>query len=337
MSDAQVERLDALATRLNVESCILSRLGSCQRTLGAGAARWLADLRRRVTAVAVNNLRRDGELAEALSRLASEGIDLLFLKGSALRAGQQGMAGRFQCDVDVLLRRGDLERAEALLLELGFRLDESFQCRSDLLEKHFHFAYERRGAVVELHWDVDTASPAGFVERLWERSRAAGVDGAGPESGQRIPSPEHQLLFDCVHLSRHAFVAGLRWLADLRGQLPLAGEVRERFEEEARAWPRRAVFAPLWLLDRCGAPGLESLAERLAATPMEEPFLHGVLSCLLLDEPWHGLPAWRAAKAFEGWLASDRPFPVLLGEASTRGFLHKLHAWAGDGVPEEAF
>jgi len=337
LSDEQVERLDALATRLNVESYILGRLGSCQQTLGAGAARWLADLRRRVAAVAVNNLRRDGELAEALARLSGDGINLLFLKGSALRAGRQGMAGRFQCDVDVLLRRGDLERAEALLLELGFHLDESFQCRKDLLEKHFHFAYERRGAVIELHWDVDTVSPAGFVERLWERSRAAGLDDAGPESGRRIPSPEHQLLFDCVHLSRHAFVAGLRWLADLRSQLPLAGEVRERFEEEARAWPQRAVFTPLWLLDRCGAPGLESLAERLAATPMEEPFLHGVLSCLLLDEPWHGLPAWRAAKAFEGWLASDRPFPVLLGEASTRGFLRKLHAWAGDGVPEEAF
>jgi len=320
LPDAAVEALDGLAGRLNVESCVLSRLGPHQRRLGPAAARWLDELRRRVMEVAVNNLRRDGELAEALARLADGGVDLLFLKGSALRAGRQGMAGRFQCDVDVLLRRPDLERAEALLLDLGFHLDESFQCREDLLRNHFHFAYERRGAVVELHWDVDPDSPEGFVDRLWDHSRL--VDAGDGEV--RVPSAVHQLLFDCLHLSRHAFVAGLRWLADLNAQLPLPGGEMARFEEEARAWPRRAVYAPLWLLNVYGVPGMEPLADRLGATSLEETLLRGVLERLLVDEPWHGLPAWRAAKALEGWLASDRAFPALLGEASTRGAFRLL-------------
>lgn len=312
---------------------MLSRLGLHQLSLDAGAARWLAGLRRRVMAVAVNNLRRDSELAEALARLAGGGVELLFLKGSALRAGQPGMAGRFQCDVDVLLQRRDLPAAEALLLDLGFRLDESFQCRDDLLRHHFHFAYERRGAVIELHWDVDPASPAGFVERLWEGSRRV-----ASEAGEvRVPSAEHQLLFDCLHLSRHAFVAGLRWLADLNSQLPLTAETAARFEAEAGTWPRRAVYAPLWLLHAYGVPGLAGLAERLGATPLEESLLQSVLGSLLVDEPWHGLPAWRAAKALEAWLVSDRPFPSLLGEASTRGVFRKLHAWAGNRAPEGAF
>jgi hypothetical protein len=333
LPDAEVGALGELAARLNVESCVLGRLGPHQRNLGAGAARWLDGLRRRVMEVAVNNLRRDGELAEALARLAEGGVDLLFLKGSALRAGRQGLAGRFQCDVDVLLRRSDLEQAEALLLGLGFRLDESFQCREDLLRNHFHFGYERRGAVIELHWDVDPNSPAGFVDRLWNHSRQVETG----EGEVRVPSPEHQLLFDCLHLSRHAFVAGLRWLADLNAQLPLSPDLAARFEEEARAWPRRAVYAPLWLLDVYGVPGLEPMAERLGATSLEETLLRSVVECLVVDEPWHGLPAWRAAKALEAWMGSDRAFPALLGEVSTRGVFRKLHAWAGNRAPEGAF
>jgi hypothetical protein len=306
-----LEGLAGLATRLNVDSYILEVLGPRQQRLGPGASRWLADLRQRVFAVAVDNLRRDEELREALARLDGEGIPFILLKGSSLRVERPGLAGRFQCDVDVLLRRGDLERAEAILRELGFVLDESYLDRGHLLTDHFHLGYQRRGAAVELHWDVDAISPAGFADRLWERSHAVEFDGRT----FRVLAPEHQLLVGCVHLSRHAFVGGLRWLADLKLLLPAPEDVRNRFLEEARGWPPRAVYCPLWLLAAHGVPGSDAFPDGLEAGHTERRLLQPLLGALLMAEPWLGLPAWRGEKALRAWLFSDRFLLALLPEA----------------------
>src|SRR4051812_11061040 len=100
--------LAGLAARLQVESYLLEALTPCQQRLGPEAAAWLAEMRRNVFAVAVDNLRRDEELREGLARLSAGGVPFILLKGSGLRAERPGLAGRFQCDVDVLLRRGGL-------------------------------------------------------------------------------------------------------------------------------------------------------------------------------------------------------------------------------------
>jgi hypothetical protein len=321
----EVEALAELAARLNVESSVLAHLGPSQTRLGPEASHWLAELRRRVSAVAVDNIRRDGELAEALGRLAEAGIEFILLKGSALRAARPDLVGRFQCDMDLLLRRDDLGPAEALLTGLGFRLDESYLDREALLIKHFHLGFERRGAVVELHWDLDAASPPGFAERLWERSVAASLDGRPC----RVLAPEHELLFGCLHLSRHAFRAGLRWLADLRLHLPVTPDpsgVAARFAEEARAWPRRAVLCPLWLLAEHGVPGAEALAGDGGAGRVERLLLRRLLAPLLVDEPWMGLPAWRVESALRAWLFSERSLPALLAESSGEGMSGRLRA-----------
>lgn len=226
------------------------------------------------------------------------------------------MAGRFQCDVDVLVHREDLERAEALLLQMGFSLVESFLEREELLAQHFHFGFERRGAVVEVHWDLDSSSPGGFLDRFWAASRAVERDGRT----FRVPSPEHQLLFGCLHLSRHEFFAGLRWLADLALLLPLPPEAHARFHEEAAAWPRRAVYGPLWLLSLFGVPGAEELAAGFELERVERAVLPRVLVALLLAEPWLGLPGWRAGKALREWLFSEQPLLPLLARGATRTY-----------------
>lgn len=314
-----------LASRLNVESYILDGLGPRQQRLGPEPARWLASLRQKVFAVAVDNLRRDRELQEALARLDGEGIPLILLKGSALRVERPGMAGRFQCDVDVLLRREDLERAEAILSDLGFELDESFLERDRLLTDHFHLGFHRRGAAVELHWDVDAESPSGFIDRLWERSREVCFDGRT----FRVLAPEHQLLFGCLHLSRHAFHRGVRWLADLKLLLPAPADVRERFAEEARVWPNRAVYCPLWLLAAYGVDGAADFPSGLEAGIAERRLLQHLLPAVLVDEAWMGLPAWRGAKALHAWLFSDRSLVALLSEMWGDGVLRRFQPGEG--------
>lgn len=319
-----------MAAHLGVESYVLDVLGPGQRHLGPEAARWLADLRGRVTAAAIDNMRRDAGLSGALDRLAAEGIETILLKGSALRLARLGMAGRYQCDVDVLVRRRDLERAAALLAGSGFRLDESYLDRQSLLDRHFHLGYERQGAVVELHWDVDAPSPPGFVERLWEASREVVLDGRRV----RALSPEHQLLFGCLHLSRHAFHGGLRWLADLRLQLELGGVAREAFAEEARVWPRRAVYCPLWLLAEHGAAMARELGGDGGADPLERLLLRRLTQPLLVAEPWLGIPSWRLENAVRSWLFSESSLPGLLAAVSGEGVSGKLRSWAARAAEE---
>ncbi|HET9208749.1 MAG TPA: nucleotidyltransferase family protein [Thermoanaerobaculia bacterium] len=308
-------RLAGHAARLQVESYLLEALAPHHRRLCPEAASWLGEMRRNVFAVAVDNLRRDEELREGLARLDTAGVPFILLKGSGLRAERPGLAGRFQCDVDVLLRREDLERAEEILAGLGFAVDESYLDRASMLREHFHLGYQRQGATVELHWDIDVESPAGFTERLWERSRRIELDGVS----FRVLAPEHQLLVACLHLSRHAFCGGLRWLADLKLLLPAPPEVRERLVEEARGWPPRAVWCPLWLLALQGVPGSEAFLDTLDAGPAERRLLQSLLPALLLEEPWLGLPAWRGAKALHAWLFSDRSLFSLLPEAWGEG------------------
>jgi hypothetical protein len=320
LGGVDLEALASLAGRLQVESHLLEALTARRQRLGPAAAGCLGELRRNVFAVAVDNLRRDEELREGLARLEAAGVPFILLKGSGLRAERPGLAGRFQCDVDVLLRREDLERAEEVLTGLGFALDESYLDRDGMLRDHFHLGYQRRGATVELHWDVDVMSPPGFTERLWERSRRIELDG----QGFRVLAPEHQLLVACLHLSRHAFCAGLRWLADLRLLLPAPPEVRARFMEEARGWPPRAVWCPLWLLALEGVPGAEAFPDALDAGPAERRLLASLLTALLLEEPWLALPAWRGAKALHAWLFSDRSLLALLPEAWGEGVLEHL-------------
>ncbi|HEX6900084.1 MAG TPA: nucleotidyltransferase family protein [Thermoanaerobaculia bacterium] len=322
LDGADTAALAGLAGRLNVESCVLEALSRRRHRLEPAASRWQADLRQRVFAVAVDNLRRDEELREALARMGGEGIPLILLKGSALRAARPGLAGRYQCDVDVLLRRPDLERAEAVLTGMGFVLDESYLDREGLLDGHFHLGYQRRGATVELHWDIDVTSPPGFTGRLWERSREV----AG---GLRVLAPEHQLLVACLHLSRHAFCQGLRWLADLKLLLPLAGEERERFAAEARSWPGRAVYAPLWFLACRGVAGSEDFPDCLEAGPAERRLLYPLLVALLVGEPWLGLPAWRGEKALHAWLFSERSLLGLLSGVWGEGLLRRWQAPEG--------
>lgn len=314
LAGADTDLLSDLAARLSVESYLLNVLGPSRQRLGPRQAAWLSGLRQQVSSSAVQNLLRDEELSHALSQLSREGIDLVLLKGAALRHARQDMAGRYQCDVDVLVRRPDLGQVEAVLSGMGFRLDESFKDREALLREHFHFGFERRGAVLEVHWDLDAHSPAGFLDRFWAGSRPVERDGRS----FRVPSPEHQLLFGCLHLSRHEFFAGLRWLADLALYLPLSPEERGRFEAEAAAWPRRAVYGPLWALALFGVPGAQELVAGFELDRVERTVLPRVLPALLLAEPWLGLPGWRAGKALHEWLFSEQPLLPLLIEGATR-------------------
>ncbi|MHC5035122.1 MAG: nucleotidyltransferase domain-containing protein [Planctomycetota bacterium] len=183
-----------------------------------------SQLRETYVSSAAANLRLYDELSRALVGLRDDGVAVIVLKGAFLAEAVYGdIALRYMSDVDLLVRKEDLARAEASLLRVGFR---SFQRWG----RHVKGTFRGRGAtVMEVHADV-ARSRAPFqisVSDLWNRTRPARI--AGVEV--LALCPEDQILHLCVHASHaHRFEMGLRPLCDISETV--------RCYEGAMYWPQ---------------------------------------------------------------------------------------------------
>ncbi|MFA5913811.1 MAG: nucleotidyltransferase family protein [Sterolibacterium sp.] len=154
------------------------------------------------------------ELGKMLGCLRQANIPVIALKGAHLAELVYGnTALRPMGDVDVLVHKDDLTRAEATLLGMGYAPTE---CHRQVAEDNCHFVYglPSRELFVEVHWDF---LPANYSSRIdiegqWERSRQAVI--AGVEVS--VLCPEDMLLYFCLHASvRHLFEMGLKPLCDI--------------------------------------------------------------------------------------------------------------------------
>ena len=178
-----------------------------------------------------------GATLEALLQgFAEHRIEVLPLKGPALALALYGDAALRQSnDVDLLVRRDDFLRAEALLLRWGFTAlgapsehDRRF-LRSELL--------------VELHFEL--ASPRFFpfdINGIW--SRSCRIDFCGKPA--RAMSDIDLVLYLCAHGLKHGF-SRLIWILDLARALQRL-EPRE-YQELMRQAQRRGLWP--WLLIGC--------------------------------------------------------------------------------------
>jgi hypothetical protein len=185
---------------------------------------------------AARNAELLGVLREVIAALAARGIAVIPLKGAALvEAVYRNLALRAMRDLDVLVRREDLDAAATVVENLGFTPDEWYRPRQWYLEQMHHLVpYQRAGVTLEIHHHLlpPWISPQPDPTDLWTRSREAVVAGAPA----RILAPDDQLL----HLALHAVIAdgfvgslaGLRDLVELQARC--GGEID---------WPRLAVTA----------------------------------------------------------------------------------------------
>jgi hypothetical protein len=161
------------------------------------------------------------ELVRVLTLLQGAGIHVIPLKGVALAESLYGdLTLRFCVDIDVLVPRQMVAQSLRLLLASGYRAEfegATERFFADLfLKKDIEYALEReeRGNSyrVELHWDILWGAPfdGDATENLWAEAR--------PKPFGGVPayalSPEWQLLFLSVHVSRHQW-RGLKWLVDI--------------------------------------------------------------------------------------------------------------------------
>lgn len=250
-------------------------------------AQRLQDLRRLFQQNAARNLYQTGELCRLLRLFAANGIEAIPYKGPALAVCAYGdVALRQFVDLDVLVRRRDVQRASALLAADGyephFRLDADAERAFMRLSYVQLFTRDAGQRAVELHWAI---APRFFsfplrTDALWERAETVSLG----RMRALAPAPDDLLLLLAVHGAKDLWER-LEWVAGL------AEIIRRRGADID--WPRLTRRA-----EGLGAARMLRLALALART--------------LLDAP---LPA-----DVQGWLAADAAVEALRLEVCARLF-----------------
>ncbi len=153
------------------------------------------------------------QLDEQLHKLCELGVEAILLKGAYLaREVYDHLGLRCMSDVDLLVKRQDLEKVESLLLSLGYKPDN---CHRVITKRNHHFAYRKKGSItLEVHWKLHwSCLKAMDVNDLWSRKMQLSN---GDQQKVYAFSPEDLLLHLCLHNALHIQNMKLRMIYDLK-------------------------------------------------------------------------------------------------------------------------
>jgi hypothetical protein len=252
LDDMQWDALVRAATRHGVAPLLYVRLRDRYAHLAA-PERVLHALKRGFVATGLENLRLYARLAVLLRGMAAASIDAIVLKGAFLGEIVYGNAAlRSMGDIDILIRRRDLARAESVVRDHGFRQMNDLLRPPTPLTGHQLPSYYLDGTRVEIHWTIED-DESGFAvdgDGLWERACAVSL-GSAPALAL---SAEDLVLHLCLHTSySHGwlqFDSGLRPFCDIAESLRYYA-CRfdwDAFAQRAQAWRmRNCAWLTLWL------------------------------------------------------------------------------------------
>jgi hypothetical protein len=220
------------------------------------------------------------QLAEAgrvLREFQRRGILTIALKGAALVGRVYSPGERPMCDIDLLLRDGDLKRAEDVLRRLGYGfLPDSAGVTLAFARTYMgQVPYHKGLVIIELHYHLIASRwlrEATAVDEpgLWERALPMEIAGA---PALRL-GVEDELIHLCVHTAVH------HGLAHRSGYRDILGVIRV---EDWIDWPALACRARAW---RVSVPCWAALA---VARELEPEFIsRAALNAL-------NVPRWRQA------------------------------------------
>lgn len=166
----------------------------------------------------VRNLHFARELIRLTALLERGGLEPLALKGPALAVTAYGaLAMRQFTDLDLLVRKSEVERAAGILLEQGYAPGCGYGLADLGRPGAFEIGLARAGALTEidLHWRL---MPPYFPlaldgEDLWRRAVRIEIEGGAV----RTLTPADHLLYLCAHGAKHGWQAlgGICDLAEL--------------------------------------------------------------------------------------------------------------------------
>lgn len=217
--------------------------------------------------------------------LAEDGIDALAYKGPGLALALYGDLGaRWSSDVDVLIRRRDIDKAARAMRNAGYRPKvalsptEVAQLKRESCQLNFY----RDDVLVEAHWSI--LPPALRIpidtDAFFERSRAHIHDGIAI----RTPSMTDLAIALLAHGTKHAW-SRTRWLSDI-ATLWTHPEVDW---DAVRAWARAAGARRLIEVPLAACASLELIEGFAAADARVGALAREVVSRL---DKGREQPAW---------------------------------------------
>lgn len=184
----------------------------------------LRDQFRRISAL---NVYLSGELRRLLKLFGAHEIDAIPYKGPALAAQAYGnVALRRFCDLDILVRQGDVLRVKELLVAEGYELHPQLNGVQQALmlrtQCNLPFTRDKHRLIVEIHWRVSARlfSAPLDADDLWENAKLETFNGMTINT----LSPEDLLLSLCVHGAKHLWER-LSWIADIAQLLEVHPEL----------------------------------------------------------------------------------------------------------------
>ncbi|CAH0136902.1 hypothetical protein SRABI96_00380 [Peribacillus sp. Bi96] len=166
-----------------------------------------------------------GEM-EKISRLFTENqIRPLFLKGPVIAADLYGAISlRTSKDLDILIPKYNLERAEELLLNDGYEREEGATILNERKWREHHVSYfhPERKIQLEIHWRLQPyPSKEPSFDDLWDRNRISELT----NYPIYFLGEEDLFLYLVSHGSRHLWFR-LRWLVDIDKMLRKCKTIR---------------------------------------------------------------------------------------------------------------
>ena len=225
---------------------------------------------------ALRNMVLTRELLALVDGLEALDIPSLPFKGPALAVTAYGdLSLRQFGDLDLLVQKEHLEKAEAFFYSRGYRsreyLGNKILGRARVFLRGYHLKLEKGDGqvILEPHWRVE-GRHLGFrfdVERLWDRLRHVNLGGREVNA----ISPEDLLPILCVHGSRHLW-RRLSWMADVAELVRRTELDWDRVLEDAeKTRSRRMLFLGLLLAQGVlGATLPPDVTARAQADPVRD-------------------------------------------------------------------
>jgi hypothetical protein len=211
------ERLTHLAEVHRVSGLLHERIDAGFRDQVPEAVR--EAVHHQVRGHAYQSLKLARELLRVSALLEKQGVPVLPVKGPVVAHFLYGDLGlRSFRDLDLLVRRQHLDRANALLIADGYVCDEAgwSRARQQVFAvaggHHYGYWHPLRQLRVELHWRLSPGKLSWPIEteEFWGRTEERKIHG----QPVRCSPPEDVLLILCIHGARHWW-SRLTWICDI--------------------------------------------------------------------------------------------------------------------------
>ncbi|MBU1006596.1 MAG: nucleotidyltransferase family protein [Candidatus Omnitrophica bacterium] len=167
-----------------------------------------------------DNVLKQREFSAINSAFRAADIPMVPIKGMALLYEEDPYAEtRLMCDIDILVRKDDLERSKDILLNSGYNIQKG-SYSEDYYRNHYHHIAFYGKHFLELHWSLSVPRPNVLhLPELWDKVRHlnAGKDAV------TLLSPEDTIFSLALHLRRFNEPFSLRYIQDIYKILELHG------------------------------------------------------------------------------------------------------------------